>query len=163
MTLYIFTVSTILYFFVDNAWGLDYDNADTMYDSNGNPTNKNVVYTMIFNTFVWMHIFNEFNCRKVGATQYNVFNGLISNWVFLLVISVIITIQFFLVEVAHQFAQTTPLTGQQHAYCILVASTVLVFSAVLKALPPQLTSKIPTFVNENQQPKDDGLMKAFNN
>lgn len=61
MTTYIFIVSTLLYFFVDNTWNLDYENSK-------NSANKEKVYTMIFNTFVWMHIFNEFNCRKVGAT-----------------------------------------------------------------------------------------------
>lgn len=96
LTIYIFVVSTILYFFVDNMWGLEYNNTDLLYDVNG-PTNKAVVYTMIFNTFVWMHIFNEFNCRKVGANQYNVFNGLITNWVFLIVMAVIIGLQFFFV------------------------------------------------------------------
>lgn len=69
MTTYIFIVSTLLYFFVDNTWNLDYDNSDkTFSDSEKNSPNKEKVYTMIFNTFVWMHIFNEFNCRKVGAT-----------------------------------------------------------------------------------------------
>ena len=96
LTIYIFVVSTILYFFVDNMWGLEYNNTDLLYDVNG-PTNKAVVYTMIFNAFVWMHIFNEFNCRKVGANQYNVFNGLITNWVFLIVMAVIIGLQFFFV------------------------------------------------------------------
>lgn len=90
MTLYIFIMSTILYFFVDDMWGLEYEQSGTFYNSDtGAPTNKGIVYSMIFNSFVWMHIFNEFNCRKVGATQWNVFNGLITNWVFLIVIGVI--------------------------------------------------------------------------
>lgn len=77
MSIYIFIVSTILYFFVDDMWGITYDNSNKMYSSDGIATEKAHVYTMIFNSFVWMHIFNEFNCRKVGATQYNVFKGLI--------------------------------------------------------------------------------------
>jgi magnesium-transporting ATPase (P-type) len=97
MTIYIFFVSTILYFFVDNSWDLDYNNSENFFDTNGNPTNKGVVFTMIFNSFVWMHIFNEFNCRKVGATQFNVFSGLLTNWVFLVVIIVIIALQICLV------------------------------------------------------------------
>lgn len=53
---------------------------------------------MIFNAFVWMHIFNEFNCRKVGASQYNMFHGLISNWMFLVVLGGIMVLQYFLVQ-----------------------------------------------------------------
>lgn len=92
MTLYIFMVSTLLYFFVDNSWDIEYNNSDQPFDKDGKATPKGVVYTMIFNTFVWMHIFNEFNCRKVGATQYNVFSDLLTNWIFLIVIVVIMTI-----------------------------------------------------------------------
>ena len=163
MTIYIFFVSTILYFFVDNAWGIEYNNSDQMFDSDGYPTNKGVVYTMIFNSFVWMHIFNEFNCRKVGARQYNVFTDLISNWMFLVVMAVIITLQVLLVQVFNQFAQTAPLTGKQHAYCIMIGSTSLLISLILKLLPASLNSKIPRLVDENQEPKDDKLMSAFNN
>lgn len=163
MTLYIFMVSTILYFFLDDMWDLDYAQSGNLYDEDtGLATNKGIVYTMIFNSFVWMHIFNEFNCRKVGATQWNVFNGLITNWVFLVVVGAIIAIQFCLVQYCGKFVNTAPLTGQQHAYCILIGSTVLIISAVLKALPPQLTNKLPNFVNENQGASDDKLMSAFN-
>jgi magnesium-transporting ATPase (P-type) len=109
MTIYMFLVTTILYFFVDNVWDLEYDNADLKF-VNGVPTNKAVVYTLVFNSFVWMQIFNEFNCRKVGAHQYNVFNGLMSNWIFIVVITVVILLQFALVEFFNQFAQTAPLT-----------------------------------------------------
>ena len=163
MTIYIFFVSTILYFFVDNAWDIEYNNSDTMFDSNGYPTNKAVVYTMIFHSFVWMHIFNEFNCRKVGARQFNVFTDLLSNWMFLVVVAVIITIQTLLVQVFNQFAQTAPLTGKQHAYCILIGASTLLVSMLLKLLPASLNGKIPHLVDENKQPNDDKLMSAFNN
>lgn len=92
MSVYIFLVSVIMYFFVDNMWDIEYDNATETY-IDGVPTPKATVYTMIFNTFVWLHIFNEFNCRKVGATQYNVFNGLIANWMFLVVVGSLMALQ----------------------------------------------------------------------
>lgn len=97
MSIYIFIISTVLYFFVDDMWDIPYDNSMTFYDADGVATPKALNYTLIFNTFVWMHIFNEFNCRKVGARQYNVFNGLIQNWVFLIVMTVIILLQLFFV------------------------------------------------------------------
>jgi Ca2+-transporting ATPase len=162
MSIYIFIMSTILYFFVDDMWDIAYDNSMNLYDTDGYATNKAVVYTMIFNSFVWMHIFNEFNCRKVGARQYNVFNGLIQNWVFLIVITVIICLQVFFVELCGSLANTTPLTGKQHAFCILIGSSTLLVSVLLKLLPNKLTSKLPHLVNENQNVADDKLMAAFN-
>lgn len=143
-------------------WDIDYKNSDPMYNEKGEPTNKAIVYTMIFNTYIWMHIFNEFNSRKVGAHQYNVFTGLITNWVFLVVMTVIILLQVFFVQFCGKLANTAPLTGKQHAFCILMGSTTLLVSAILKLLPTQWSSKLPHFVNENNQVEDDKLMAAFN-
>jgi P-type Ca2+ transporter type 2C len=161
MTIYIFGISTIMYFFIDNMWGIEYDNAMEVYED-GKATPKAVVFTMIFNTFVWMHIFNEFNCRKVGATQYNMFNGLITNWMFLVVISVIIALQYFLVEYGGEAMQTTSLTGEQHAACIIWGSTTLLIGTFLKWLPNKITEKIPALVNEDKNVEDDKLIQAFN-
>ena len=118
MTLYIFTISTIFYFFVDNMWDIEYDNASETYED-GNPTPKGIVFTMIFNAFVWMHIFNEFNCRKVGASQYKMFKGLIYNWMFLVVFCGIMALQYFFVQKGGEAMQTVPLTAKEHASCII--------------------------------------------
>lgn len=38
-------------------------------------------YTIIFNTFVWFQLFNEFNCRKLKG-EFNVFSGVLDNMIF---------------------------------------------------------------------------------
>lgn len=148
MTIYIFLISTIMYFFIDNMWGITYSNDDTLF-VDGNPTTKCFVFTMIFNTFVWMHIFNEFNCRKVGAMDYNVFTGLITNWMFLVVAAIIITLQVLLVEYGGQAMQTAPLTPRQHASCILWGATTLLVSPLIRLLPTKVAEKLPALVNED--------------
>lgn len=120
MTVYVFTVSTLMYFFIDNMWGIEYDQSDEFYQKNPvlgkdgkptfdedldqifkySPTSKCEVYTMIFNLFVWMHIFNEFNCRKIAVNQYNIFDGLITNWIFSVVMIIIIVLQLFFTQYA---------------------------------------------------------------
>jgi len=42
---------------------------------------NSVHYTLIFNTFVWMQLFNEINCRKLKG-EFNVFTGLFRNPLF---------------------------------------------------------------------------------
>lgn len=37
--------------------------------------------TMVFNTFVWLQIFNLFHARKL-EDEWNIFSGLLGNWVF---------------------------------------------------------------------------------
>ena len=41
-----------------------------------------VHFTIIFNTFVWMQVFNEINARKIHGER-NVFENFFSNFVFL--------------------------------------------------------------------------------
>ena len=90
MSLYIIGVMTILLFFGKLIWGLDYDRTTPAYidDAEGHsvPSPKTIHFTILFNCFVFMHLFNEINCRKIGAKAYNIFSGLFSNWLFLLVI-----------------------------------------------------------------------------
>ena len=47
-------------------------------------TEKTEHYTLIFNTFVFMQIFNEINARKLGLKEYNIFQGFFNNFLFLL-------------------------------------------------------------------------------
>merc|ERR1712100_937841 len=42
--------------------------------------------TYLFNTFVFLQVFNEINCRKVGAQDYNVFEKWYHNYYFLFVV-----------------------------------------------------------------------------
>jgi len=45
----------------------------------------------------------------------------------------------------------------------LIGASTLAFSSLSKLIPASLNSKIPQFVNENEEPKDDKLMSAFKN
>jgi hypothetical protein len=56
----------------------------------GDPTPKCYHYTMIFNTFILMQVFNEINARKLR--DYNVFKGFFNNWLFLMILIVTIVI-----------------------------------------------------------------------
>ena len=52
-----------------------------------------VHFTIIFNTFVMMQVFNEINSRKIGAYEFNVFEGFFNNWMFLLIEITTIAVQ----------------------------------------------------------------------
>ncbi len=53
---------------------------------------------MIFNTFVFMQIFNEINARKIKANEYNVFDGFFNNFLFLFVEVLTIVVQVALMQ-----------------------------------------------------------------
>jgi Ca2+-transporting ATPase len=55
----------------------------------------------VFNTFVFLQVFNEINSRKVDL-QKNVFSGIFTNWIFVGVIVVTCVVQIIIVEVGGQ-------------------------------------------------------------
>jgi Ca2+ transporting ATPase len=77
---------------------MPYDNDITLYDENNEPTAKAHHYTILFNTFVMMQVFNEINCRKIQPDEYNVFAGFFNNFFFLLIIFISVAIQILMVE-----------------------------------------------------------------
>jgi len=82
--------------------GVDANNrgeASTYPRSNGSESDTSFLiaflshYTMVFNTFVFLQVFNEINSRKVGPNELNVFSGMFTNWLFYTIILFIILIQ----------------------------------------------------------------------
>ena len=65
--------------------------------------------TIIFNSFIFCQIFNEYSARKL-YDEKNPFEGVQHNRMFLLISIVSIGLQVFLVEVGGSFVKTSPLT-----------------------------------------------------
>lgn len=53
--------------------------------------------TMIFNTFVWMQLFNEFNCRRIHD-EINIFDGLWGNWLFISILIFTTVVQVIMIQ-----------------------------------------------------------------
>ena len=83
------------FFYPDTLYGPD---GITVIHDKGDPTPKCYHYTMIFNAFVFMQVFNEINSRKLGDKDYNVFAGFFNNFIFIFVILFTIVIQVVLVN-----------------------------------------------------------------
>lgn len=47
--------------------------------------NKTTNYTILFQAFVFMQIFNQINCRKLGD-NLNIFEDFFNNWLFLAIL-----------------------------------------------------------------------------
>ncbi|KAL7239237.1 hypothetical protein ACSBR2_005182 [Camellia fascicularis] len=58
--------------------------------------NKNVKYTLVFNSFVLCQVFNEFNARTIE--EKNIFKGIVKNKLFLGIIGMIVVLQVVMVE-----------------------------------------------------------------
>ena len=93
---------------------------------------KGVHYTLFFDIFVFLQVFNQINCRKLNRNEYNVFKGFFNNKLFLFIQSFTVIAQIFIVEFGGDFLRTTPLTFVQHLICIALGSLALVFGLIAK-------------------------------
>jgi hypothetical protein len=65
--------------------------------------------SIIFNAFIFCQIFNEYNSRRL-FDEKNMFEGVFTNYIFILVTLISIGCQIFLIEVGGDFVRTSPLT-----------------------------------------------------
>merc|ERR1719233_390753 len=84
------------------------------------------LFTMIFNTFLLMTLFNEINCRKVHG-EVNVFKGIFSNPIFYVIWLVTFLAQILIVQFGSTIFFTTPLSSMQWLVCLLLGGSVLLW------------------------------------
>merc|ERR1712032_1266889 len=61
--------------YIDKLVEADPSKADELDGMIGHGTQKCELYTMVFQTFVFMQLFNQINARKLGDKDYNIFAG----------------------------------------------------------------------------------------
>jgi magnesium-transporting ATPase (P-type) len=163
MTIYISAVMFIMFWFNEDFWGFTYGMEDDMF-SKGEPTLKCFAFTMLFNIFIWMHIFNLLNCREISEKRFNPFIGISKNWLFFGMLGAIIALQFIMVEYGGVLARTSGLTDKQHSYSILIGSTVLIPSYLIKRLPERITRILQIDFKDHliKGVDDNKLVRGFN-
>jgi P-type Ca2+ transporter type 2C len=120
------TVTLILYFAGDKILGLDTS------DSNQNLQ----LSTIVFNTFVWMQIFNEFNNRRLD-NKFNIFEGVHRNKFFIVINCIMVGAQVAIVFVGGSAFSITPLNGIQWAICLVLALLSLPWAVAIRLVPDE--------------------------
>lgn len=87
-------------------------------------------YTIVFNTFVLMQLFNQFNARKISDDPY-VLSGLFQNPTFLIITSAEFACQVAIVQFGGDIFQTQPLSGPEWAACFGFGALALLFRPAL--------------------------------
>ena len=98
-------------------------------------------FTIFFNIFVYMQVFNSINARKLQKNEYNVFSGILGNWLYLLIQTIILVGQIILTTFGGRAVRTHPLSVMQHCECLLIASMTLVWGFFVKLLPIDVSEK----------------------
>jgi len=99
----------------------------------------NTHYTIIFNTFVFFQVFNEFNSRTVDR-KLNIFENLFTNWIFISIIVLTVVVQFLMVQSFGNFTQCVPLTLLQWATSVSLAYFTLPIGYLVRIF---VTPRIP--------------------
>lgn len=104
----------------------------------GSPPSQH--FTIIFNTFVMMTLFNEINARKIRGER-NIFEGLRKNPIFCIVIIVTAVGQFLIIHFGGRAFSVSRLTLEQWLWCIFFGMGVMVWGQLLTTIPKNVLPK----------------------
>jgi len=89
--------------------------------------------TLIFNTFVWMQIFNQYNNRRID-NKLNVLEGVHRNWFFIGIQFIIVAGQIMIVEVGGAAFSTHRLNNAQWAYSVVLGFISIPVATALRLI-----------------------------
>uniref|UniRef100_A0A8R1TT93 Calcium-transporting ATPase n=1 Tax=Onchocerca volvulus TaxID=6282 RepID=A0A8R1TT93_ONCVO len=96
-------------------------------------------FTIVFNTFVMMTLFNEINARKIHGER-NIFTGLFSNPIYYIIWIATMVAQIFIVQFGGRWFSTAALNLEQWLWCLAFGVGVLLWGQVVTTIP---TSGLP--------------------
>ncbi|XP_012275643.1 plasma membrane calcium-transporting ATPase 2 isoform X3 [Orussus abietinus] len=147
---YQLTVIFVLLFAGDKM--LDIDTGRGVAEAGGGPTQH---FTVIFNTFVMMTLFNEFNARKIHG-QRNVFQGLFTNPIFYTIWIFTCLSQVLIINYGKMAFSAKALTLEQWMWCLFFGFGTLLWGQLVTTIP---TRKIPKILSWGRgQPDDIGAI-----
>ncbi|XP_053544040.1 plasma membrane calcium-transporting ATPase 1a isoform X3 [Ictalurus punctatus] len=91
-------------------------------------------YTVVFNTFVLMQLFNEINARKIHGER-NVFDGIFNNLIFCFIVFGTFIIQFVIVQFGGKPFSCVALTIDQWLWCVFLGCGSLLWGQVISSIP----------------------------
>ena len=95
---------------------------------------RKILYSMIFNTFVFMQLVNEINCRVLGR-EYNVFKGILSNYYFLVIMFFTIIAQVLIINFGSDAFSTVPIGWNLWLASLGISLFGFVVAACVKSIP----------------------------
>ncbi|KAF5139004.1 Calcium-transporting ATPase 2 [Metarhizium anisopliae] len=95
--------------------------------------------TFVFNTFVWMQLFNLYNNRRLD-NNLNIFEGLHKNVYFIVVNIIIILGQVLIVTIGGIALSTTPLSIKEWMISIFLGALCMPVAVLLRLLPDDVVA-----------------------
>ncbi|KAH6660906.1 calcium-translocating P-type ATPase [Truncatella angustata] len=128
------TITLILYFAGASILGYD-------------ASRETELKTIVFNTFVWMQIFNEFNNRRLD-NKFNIFEGIHCNKFFIIINCIMVGAQILIVFKGGSVFSIVSIDGVQWAICLVLAALSLPWAILIRLFPDPLFEKIAKTVGK---------------
>ena len=94
-------------------------------------------YSIFFNVFVLLQIFNEINARKLKPSEVNVFENFFNNPLFIVILVGTIVIQLTMVKYGGKSLKTVELSFNENLLCLILGSTALLSGLFVKVVCPE--------------------------
>ncbi|RCI10110.1 hypothetical protein L249_8456 [Ophiocordyceps polyrhachis-furcata BCC 54312] len=137
---YQLVITFLLYYGIPQHW---FD----PFTTNDQPRPEEI-NTMVFNTFVWMQIFNQWNNRRLD-NRFNIFEGLTKNWIFVVISLLMCGGQVLIIFVggaAFQIASRKQ-DSSQWAMAVLLGFLSIPMGVVLRLIPDEaIAALVPGFL-----------------
>ncbi|XP_072856391.1 plasma membrane calcium-transporting ATPase 1 isoform X3 [Pogona vitticeps] len=91
-------------------------------------------YTIVFNTFVMMQLFNEINARKIHGER-NVFEGIFNNAIFCTIVLGTFIVQIIIVQFGGKPFSCSELTIEQWLWSIFLGMGTLLWGQLISTIP----------------------------
>jgi P-type Ca2+ transporter type 2C len=101
--------------------------------------------TLIFNTFVWMQIFNAVNCRRID-NKLNIFESFWNNWIFIGILFVMVGGQVLIVFIGGAAFSVVRIDGVGWAISIIIGFLSLPVGVIARYIPDAVMAAIMTTV-----------------
>ncbi|KAF6823379.1 calcium-translocating p-type atpase [Colletotrichum musicola] len=127
------TATLILHFAGNAIFGYDAANEEQQLELD----------SMIFNTFVWMQIFNEFNNRRLD-NRFNIFEGVHRNLFFVVINCIMVGAQVAIIYVGGKAFRITPggISAEHWGVSIVIAFFSLPIAVLIRLFPDPWFEKI---------------------
>ena len=128
-------IVTLVLYFVRNGFPMYTPDID-------DNTLTSEVQAVVFNAFVWMQIFNQYNCRRLD-NNLNFLEGVTKNYWFMGIQLIIVGGQILIMFVGGVvFSLDRPLTGAQWAVSIILGLISIPIAVFLRLIPDEWLSKL---------------------
>ncbi|KAG0266586.1 hypothetical protein BG011_001775 [Mortierella polycephala] len=104
--------------------------------------------SMVFNTFVFLQIFNEVNCRRLD-NRLNIFAGISQNRYFSVIFVIMVVFQILIIEFGGKAFKTEKLDGIQWIICVVLGLLSMPVGVAIRLIPEEIFGGLKDWVNNS--------------